>query len=107
MASEFVVEITDSNFEEHIAKAGLALVDFWAPWCGPCRQIGPVIEQIASELQGKAVVGKVNVDKNPQLSQKFKIQAIPSIFILQHGEVKEKIVGNTSKANILSKLTLI
>ncbi len=105
MANEHVIEITDSNFETHVTNANLpVLVDFWAPWCAPCRMIGPVIEQIASELQGKVIVGKVNIDENPQISERFRIQAIPAIFIFQNGQVKEQMVGLTSKASLLSKL---
>ncbi len=108
MASELVTEITDSNFDVQVTQATLpVLVDFWAPWCAPCRMIGPVVEQIASEFQGKVVVGKVNVDENPKISEQFRIQAIPAIFIFRDGEVKDKVVGLTSKANLIAKLTAL
>lgn len=108
MANELVIEITDQNFESQVVQATLpVLVDFWAPWCAPCRMIGPVVDQIASELQGKIIVGKVNVDQNPQISARFHIQAIPALFIFQNGEVKEKMVGLASKASLLAKLTAL
>lgn len=100
-----VLEITDSNFETEVNQSTLpVLIDFWAPWCAPCRAIGPVIEQIASEMDGKVRVGKVNVDQNPKISTQFRIQAIPAIFIFQNGEVKEKVVGVASKADLLAKI---
>lgn len=108
MANEYVIEITDSNFEAQVTNAHLpVLVDFWAPWCAPCRMIGPIIEQIASELHGKVLVGKVNIDENPKISERFQIQAIPAIFIFQNGQVKEQMVGLSSKASLLSKLAAI
>lgn len=108
MATEYVIEITDSNFETQVTDAKLpVLIDFWAPWCAPCRMIGPVIEQIASELQGKVIVGKVNIDENPQISERFRIQAIPAIFIFQNGQVRDQVVGLTSKASLLSKLAAV
>lgn len=105
MASQNVVELTDSNFEELATKSPLpVLVDFWAPWCGPCRMIGPVVEEIAAEYAGRAVVGKVNVDENPSIASQFRIQAIPALFFLKGGQVADKVVGMTGKASLTAKL---
>ena len=98
-------EFTDSNFKE-VAIDGdtVAVVDFWAEWCGPCRMVGPIIEELATEYDGKAVVGKVNVDHNPEVSMKYGVRSIPTILFLKNGEVKDKQVGATSKAVLASKL---
>ncbi len=103
-----VIEITDSNFEKTVKQAALpVLVDFWAPWCGPCRMLGPIVEQVASALEGKVVVGKVNVDENPQISAEYGITSIPALFIFQGGALKDKSVGVASKDTLISKLNKI
>ena len=105
MENKYAVEITDSNFHTLVEEADLpVLVDFWAPWCAPCRAIGPLVEQIASELQGKVVVGKVNIDESPKVAERFRIQSIPTLLIFRNGKVEDTMVGLTSKANLLSKL---
>lgn len=105
MASEQVIELNDGNFQQEALNSPVpVLVDFWAPWCGPCRMIGPVVEELAAEYAGRAKVGKVNVDDNPQIASQFKIQAIPALFVLKGGEVVDKVVGMTSKASLASKL---
>ena len=84
------VEITDSNFEEVISSEKPVLVDFWAEWCGPCKMIGPVVEELASDYDGKAVVAKVNVDENPNVSAKFGIRSIPTLLVFKNGEIVDK-----------------
>jgi thioredoxin 1 len=105
MASANVIELTDANFDaEVLGSSTPVLVDFWAPWCGPCRMIAPLIDEIAAEKAGAVKVGKVNVDDNPQTAAKFRIQAIPTILIFKDGEKKEQITGLTSKGDLLAKL---
>jgi thioredoxin 1 len=98
-------EFTDANFQtEAIERDGVAVVDFWAEWCGPCRMVGPIIEDLHNEYDGKVLVGKVNVDHNPEVSMKFGIRSIPTILILKNGEVVEKHVGTTTKENLAQKI---
>jgi len=96
-------EFTDANFKEETNK-GIALVDFWAEWCGPCRAIAPVIEELAGDYKDKVLVGKVDVDANAELSQQFGIRSIPTILILKDGEVVDKHVGNASKQELADKI---
>jgi thioredoxin 1 len=97
-------QFTDSNFAEKALSGGVAVVDFWAEWCGPCRLIGPIIEELSSQYDGKAVIGKVNVDENPEISMKYSIRSIPTILILKNGEVVDKQVGLTTKAALEAKI---
>jgi thioredoxin 1 len=96
------IEITDSNFEEIIASEKPVLVDFWAEWCGPCRMVGPIVEELASDYDGKAVVGKVDVDTNPEVSAKFGIRSIPTLLVFKGGEIVDKQIGAVPK-NVLSQ----
>ena len=104
MASEHVLELNDTNFDQTVSSAPVLLVDFWAPWCGPCRMIAPVIEELGSELAGKVTVSKVNVDEAPGVAQNHRITAIPTLIIFRDGQVAERITGLTSKAALLEKL---
>ncbi|MBK8870842.1 MAG: thioredoxin [Elusimicrobia bacterium] len=99
------LQLTDSSFEKEVLKSSLpVLVDFWAPWCGPCRMLGPIVEEIAKEYQGKVVVGKMNTDENPVVASKFNISAIPSMLFFKGGRVVEQMVGVHSKKDIKAKL---
>lgn len=96
---------TDANFEELVLKSDKpVLVDFWAEWCGPCRAIGPVIEELSKEWEGKVNVGKVNVDHNPQLSMNYGITSIPAILFIKNGQVVDKLVGAQPKGNFVRKI---
>ncbi|PHI20078.1 thioredoxin [Lewinellaceae bacterium SD302] len=98
-------ELTDANFKEEVLdKSGVAVVDFWAEWCGPCRMIGPIIEELSNDYEGKALVGKVDVDANSEVSMKYGIRSIPTILILKDGEVVDQQVGVATKQALAEKI---
>jgi len=102
------VEITDSNFDELVMNSTQpVVVDFWAEWCGPCRLIGPVIEELSKEYEGRAIVGKVDVDANSEVSAKFNVRSIPTVLFIQNGVVVDKSVGAVSKAILAEKLNAL
>ena len=94
------LNLDDSNFAQTINKYPLLLVDFWAPWCGPCRMMSPIIDQVGKEYIGKLVVGKVNVDENPNISGQFGISSIPTLILFKRGQVVNNIIGSVSKSRI-------
>lgn len=105
MANANVVELNDSNFESVVGSASEpVLVDFWAPWCAPCRMLGPVVDEIASETVGKFKIAKVNVDDSPGVAQKFGIRSIPALLFFKGGEKKDQTIGVTGKADIVRRL---
>jgi thioredoxin 1 len=98
-------QFTDANFEENaLAQGTVSVIDFWAAWCGPCRMVAPVIEDLAKEYEGKVLVGKVDVDDNHEVSMKYGIRSIPTILILKDGEVFDRHVGTISKAALAEKI---
>jgi len=99
------LELTDANFKEKVIDSDkLTVIDFWAEWCGPCRAIGPVIEELSKEYDGKVNIGKVNVDHNPQLSINYGITSIPAILFIKGGKVVDKLVGSQPKTNFVKKI---
>lgn len=98
------LELNDSNFDEAIKGDKPVLVDFWAEWCGPCKMIGPVVEELAGDYEGKAVVAKVNVDENPEVAGRFGIRSIPTLLVFKGGQVVDKQVGAVPKSVLAQKL---
>ena len=100
------LEITDANFDELVAKSTKpVLLDFWAEWCGPCRMVGPVVEELSKDYADTAVVGKVNVDNNPGISMKFGIRNIPALLFFKNGEIVDKQIGAVPKSVLADKLS--
>jgi thioredoxin 1 len=102
------LEFTDANFDELVLKADKpVIVDFWAVWCGPCRMVGPIVEEIGKEYEGKVVVGKLDVDNNPGIAGKFGIRNIPTLLYIKDGEIVDKVVGAVPKQMLVKKLEAI
>ena len=100
-----VLHLTEANFQEEVMNAKVpVLIDFWAPWCGPCRMVGPVVEQVATELDGTVKVGKVNVDEEQRLATAFKVMSIPTLVVVKEGKIVNKVVGYKSKEDIKAML---
>lgn len=104
--SENITDLDQSNFEAFIASANATvLVDFWAPWCGPCKAIAPILEELASEMPDTVKIGKVNVDNNSELASQYEVRAIPTIKIFKEGKVADTVVGLSSKEDLTSRLS--
>jgi len=102
MASDKITNVTDCNFEQEVLKASMpVLIDFWAPWCAPCRAIAPIVDELAGEYEGRLKVVKVNVDDNPMTPARFGVRGIPNLIIVKAGEVKEQIVGAVPKQHLV------
>jgi thioredoxin 1 len=100
-----LVTITDDNFEDEVLKSDKpVLIDFWATWCGPCRMIAPIVEEMSTEYEGKAKIGKLDVDSNQQTSIKYGVRSIPTLLLFSNGELKETIIGAVPKAQLVGKL---
>jgi thioredoxin 1 len=99
MASDKLKTLTDSNFDQEI-RDGVVLVDFWAEWCGPCRRIAPIVEELAGQYDGRATVGKLNVDENPNVPGRFMIRGIPTLLLFKNGQLADTLVGLAPKEDI-------
>ena len=102
------ITITDDNFETEVIKSDKpVLIDFWAVWCGPCKMIAPIVEELAHEYEGKAKIGKLDVDENQQASIKYGVRSIPTLLLFKDGEVKDVIIGAVPKTQIVNKLNAV
>lgn len=97
------IELTNSNFDS-VVKNGVSFVDFWAPWCGPCRMLSPIIDELANEYDGKVNICKVNTDVEEELATKYGVRSIPTMLFFVNGELKDTLVGGTTKQNIIEKI---
>ena len=101
--AENLVDLNNDNFDD-VTSSGVVLVDFWAPWCGPCKMLTPILEKVKEDVGDSAVISKVNVDENPQIASKFGVRSIPTILIFKNGEIKETLVGLKQQAELTSLL---
>ena len=98
------LQITDANFDELANSGKLVVLDFWAEWCGPCRMVSPIIDELATEYEGKAIIGKMDVDNNDEVVGRFGVRNIPTVHFIKNGEVVDKVVGATKKDTFVSKI---
>ena len=101
------LEITDSNFQEILAEGKPVVVDFWAPWCGPCKMVGPIIDELATEYEGKVIIGKCDVDENGDVAAEYGIRNIPTVLFFKNGELVDKQVGSAPKSAYVAKIEAI
>jgi thioredoxin 1 len=105
--SDTIITLTDSTFDEVVnAQENPVVVDFWAEWCGPCRMIAPILDEIATEQDGKVTIGKLNVDDNPGIAQRFGVMSIPTLLVFRDGQLDKRIVGAKGKAQLVAELGL-
>jgi thioredoxin 1 len=101
------LEITDSNFQEILAEGKPVVMDFWAPWCGPCKMVGPIIDELATEYEGKVIIGKCDVDENGDVAAEYGIRNIPTVLFFKNGELVDKQVGSAPKSAYVVKIEAI
>ncbi len=101
------LEITDSNFQEILAEGKPVVMDFWAPWCGPCKMVGPIIDELATEYEGKVIIGKCDVDENGDVATEYGIRNIPTVLFFKNGELVDKQVGSAPKSAYVAKIEAI
>ena len=101
------LEITDSNFQEILAEGKPVIMDFWAPWCGPCKMVGPIIDELATEYEGKVIIGKCDVDENGDVAAEYGIRNIPTVLFFKNGELVDKQVGSAPKSAYVAKIEAI
>ena len=102
-----VLEITDSNFQEILAEGKPVVMDLWAPWCGPCKMVGPIIDELATEYEGKVIIGKCDVDENGDVAAEYGIRNIPTVLFFKNGELVDKQVGSAPKSAYVAKIEAI
>ena len=101
------LEITDSNFQEILAEGKPVVMDFWAPWCGPCKMVGPIIDELATEYEGKVIIGKCDVDENGDVAAEYGVRNIPTVLFFKNGELVDKQVGSAPKSAYVAKIEAI
>ena len=108
MSSELIIHTSDANFEQDVLKSDVpVLLDFWAPWCGPCKMVGPIIDELATEYEGKVIIGKCDVDENGDVAAEYGIRNIPTVLFFKNGELVDKQVGSAPKSAYVAKIEAI